>query len=68
MKDVSGNELIHGQTVERVVASRATYVGHKYTVVSRKWDQEDADDSLVADGGFIQELLTVERSKEFKII
>lgn len=68
MQDSVGNDLKDGQTVERVVAGRVTPVGYQSTIVVRKWNESDTSESIVADGGFIQEKLSPARAKEFKVI
>lgn len=66
MKDARGKELKPGQTVKRILDGMAVDAGHEYKIVLRPWDEETA--ALIADGGFVKELLNVERAKEFEII
>lgn len=71
MKDHKGKELTDGQTAKRVVSISVMDVSSKrnlYAIRSRLWHEGDAEPSLVADAGFVTELLTPERAKEFEII
>lgn len=68
MQDAKGTQIKAGQTLRRIVDSKAVYIGLVYTVISRKWDEEDKTESLVADGGYICELITKDRAKEYEVV
>jgi hypothetical protein len=56
-----------GDTIERIVESRGANVGYKYKVIEYDfWSNEKL--VLVADGGYIKELLSADRAKEYKKI
>ena len=67
MQDAKGKEIKAGQTLRRIVDGRAVDTGFIYRVISRKWDDEQSE-SLVADGGFVQELITPDRAKEYEVV
>lgn len=68
MRDANEKLLEPGQTLKRVIAGRATPIGWKYKLIRRKWNEEDPEESLIADGGFIKELLNPKRAEEFEIV
>lgn len=68
MNDAKNNPITKGARLRRIIDDRAAYVGHEYTVVERVWHEGDTGPSLVADGGFISELLSPERCKEYEVI
>lgn len=55
-----------GQKLVRIVEGRATSAGHKYIVIEYDFNH-DGKPVLVADGGFIKELLTDENINEFQV-
>lgn len=69
MKDTNGTEIKEGQTLRRIIDSGGGRKGQTYTVVLKKWSEEDEQHSLVADGGFIKELLSVrDTAEEYEVI
>lgn len=66
MKDSKGKELAPGQTVKRTVDGMAVDAGWEYKIELRT--EEDHSAILVANGGFVREILDPERAKEFEII
>jgi hypothetical protein len=66
MKDIGGREIQEGTKLERAVDGKAAATGHKYLVIKRMWSDDDPVASLVADGGFVSELLNMEVAKEFR--
>lgn len=67
MKDAKGNVIEAGVTLRRVIDGRAVYAGQQYTVIARLWDDDDQAESLIADAGFIRELITPERALEYEV-
>ena len=69
MKDANGVHIEPGQTLERIIQTSAATVGHRYTVLQRNWHADDEEgEDLIADGGFIKELITPDRAKEYKVV
>lgn len=68
IRDRNAKDIKPGQSLERVVDGKATYVGHKYIVKRYDWQTGGDGEDLIADGGFINELLSPERAKEFVIV
>jgi hypothetical protein len=69
IRDKNAKDIKPGQTLKRVVDGRATSKGYKYKVIQRDWTTGDPNgEDLVADGGFIKELLDPTISKEFEVI
>ena len=67
MKDSKGQQIKEGQTLKRIVDGMAVDAGHEYTVILRKWNDTDDTAALIADGGFVKEMLSVELAKEFEV-
>lgn len=66
MNDINGRLITPGSKFKRVVDGRVTHIGHEYTAILSKFSSDEQE--LVADGGFVKELLTPERAKEFEVI
>lgn len=67
-QDSQGTQIKPGDTLERVVDGKAVYKGQKYTVVQRKWNEDDEHESLVAETEFINELLWPGRALEYRVV
>jgi hypothetical protein len=68
IRDKNAKDIEPGQTLRRITVGNCTQVGHRYTVKQRNWKDGGEGKDLIADGGFINELITPERSKEYEII
>lgn len=68
MKDANGTEIKIGDDLERIVDGIPNKAGYKYTVIGMDWETEEPGTELVADGGFIKELITNTRALEYKVI
>lgn len=68
IKDKHSKEIAPGQTLRRVVDGKAADAGHEYTVVRYDFKTGGEGADLVADGGFVKELLYPERALEFVVI
>ena len=68
MKDVNGIEIQPGDRLRRVVDGAGTGVGYEYEAILYDFDADSSGEDLVADGGFIKELLTPDRAKEFEVL
>lgn len=68
IRDKSAKEIKADQTLRRVVDGKATYKGHIYKVKQYDFKTNTEGTDLVADGGFIKELLDHDRAKEFEIV
>ncbi len=68
IKDKHSKEIAPGQVLRRVVDGRATNAGHEYIVVQYDFKTGGEGEDLVADGGFVKELLWPERALEFVVI
>lgn len=68
IKDSLGFPIQDGQTLERVIDGRGAIKGHQYRAEAYKWDDDDTEVSIVANGDFIREKLDEERAKEFRIV
>ena len=68
LKDILNIVIKDGDTLERVVDGKGAIKGHQYRAEVYKWDDDDVDVSIVANGGFIKEKLDEERAKEFRIV
>jgi len=56
-----------GDTIERIVESRGANVGYRYKVIEYDfWGNGEL--VLVADGGYIKELLSADRAKEYNAV
>ena len=55
-----------GQTIIRVIEGRGAPIGHKYHVILYDFNG-NGKKQLVADGGYIKELITPEREKEYAV-
>lgn len=62
------NEFKPGDKLERIVEGRGAPAGHCYTVVKGHFMSGGAGDDLIADGGYIRELITPERASEYRVI
>jgi hypothetical protein len=67
MNDKNGKPITPGATLKRIVEGRGAPVGYEYTAILYDF-YGDGTEHLVADGGFVKELLTSERAKEFEVI
>lgn len=67
MEDVNGKPITAGSRLRRVVAGSVTAVGYEYQTVEYDFSGNGTAE-LVADGGFVKELLSSERAKEFEVI
>ena len=67
MKDASGKPITPGATLKRIVENHSAPADHEYTVILYDFYGNGKED-LVADGGFIKELLDLERAKEYEVL
>lgn len=70
MKDAKGKEIKPGQTARRIVSKAVMEVNspyNKYTIRLKKWNLDDDTEVLVADAGFLTELLDADRAREFEV-
>jgi hypothetical protein len=56
-----------GQIIVRIVDGRAVDAGHEYTVVESDIFSSGGAAQLVADGGFIKELITPENEADYML-
>jgi hypothetical protein len=61
-------EIKEGQTLKRIVDGRAVGKDHIYRVVKYNFSTGGVGDDLVADGGFIKELITKDRVSEYVVV
>lgn len=68
LRDIDGVPIKAGQKLVRAVDGQGTDTGYEYEVIEEKFSGSSKKPSLIADGGFIQELLYPERAVEFRVI
>lgn len=68
MNDAHGKEIQPGQTLKRLKESSGTRIGQTYKVILMDWHDGGEGEDLVADGGYIKQLLWPERAREFEIV
>jgi hypothetical protein len=68
IRDKNAKDIEPGQTLERIVDGNCAHIGHIYKVIQRDWHSGGEGEDLIASGGFINELITPERAKEYVIV
>lgn len=69
--DTNGSIINAGDTLEILEDHHGLYRGNRLVVSERKWDEEDADTSLVATvlpSKFLVMLITEENAKMFRVV
>jgi hypothetical protein len=68
LRDKNAKDIEPGQTLRRLVDHQAAYKGQRYIVKQYNWHTGGEGEDLIADTGFIKELLNPVLSKDFEII